>query len=69
MPFLKIILLSLVILFRFLVLNFIFKKNLFLGAVGLHCHIQASSSCGRWGLLFVALYGLLVVVASLVLFS
>lgn len=35
---------------------------------GLHCHIQASSSCGRWELLFIAFYGLLIVVASLVLF-
>ena len=38
----------------------------FLAALGLHCCARAFSSCGEWGLLFVAVHGLLVVVASLV---
>ena len=45
-------------------LNFIY---LFMAALGLHCCcVQAFSSCGEWGLLFVAVSGLLIVVASLV---
>ena len=32
---------------------------------GLHCCTRAFSSCGEWGLLFVAVHGLLTVVASL----
>ena len=39
---------------------------LFLAALGLHCCAQAFSSCGERGLLFVAVRGLLTVVASLV---
>ena len=39
---------------------------LFLAALGLHCYAQAFSSCSELGLLFVAVCGLLVVVASLV---
>ena len=39
---------------------------LFLAALGLRCCTQASSSCGQWDLLFVAVRGLLIVVASLV---
>ena len=39
---------------------------LFLAALGLHCCARASSSCGEWGLLFVAIHGLLIAVASLV---
>ena len=39
---------------------------LFLAALGLHCCAWAFSSCGEWGLLFVAVHELLVVVASLV---
>ena len=38
---------------------------LFLAALGLRCCIQASSSCGKRGLLFVAVRGLLIAVASL----
>ena len=37
---------------------------LFLAALGLRCCAQAFSSCGEWGLLFVAVHGLLIVVAS-----
>ena len=32
--------------------------------LGLHCCTLGFSSCGKWGLLFVALLGLLVAVAS-----
>ena len=35
-------------------------------ALGLHCCAQAFSSCGEWGLLFIAVCSLLIVVASLV---
>ena len=38
----------------------------FLAALGLHCCVQAFSSCSKWGLLFVAVCGLLILVASLV---
>ena len=37
---------------------------LFLAALGLRCCTRAFSSCGEWGLLFVAVRGLLVAVAS-----
>ena len=45
-----------------------FKKiNLFiLAAVGFCCCMQAFSSSGDWGLLFVVVHGLLIVVASFV---
>ena len=39
---------------------------LFLAALGLRCCAWAFSSCGEWGLLFVAVRGLLIAVASLV---
>ena len=39
---------------------------LFLAVLGLRCCAQAFSSCGEWGLLFVAVHGLLIAVASLV---
>ena len=44
------------------------KQNhfFFLAALGLHCCAQAFSSCVERGLLFVAVRGLLNVVASLV---
>ena len=42
-----------------------FSFNLFLAALGLRCCTQASSSC-EWGLLFAAVCGLLIAVASLV---
>ena len=51
----------------------LFKKNkfiyfiyLFLSALGLCCCAWAFSSCGKQGLLFVAVRGLLLAVASLV---
>ena len=36
----------------------------FLAALGLRCCAWASSSCSKWGLLFVAVCGLLIAVAS-----
>ena len=36
-----------------------------MAALGLLCYVQAFSSCGEWGLLFVAVRGLLIAVASL----
>ena len=39
---------------------------LFLAALGLRCCMWAFSSCGKRGLLFVAVHGLLVAVVSLV---
>ena len=56
----------------FLIHRFSFFKNkfiylfLFLAVLGLRCCMQAFSSCDEWGLLFVAVLGLLIVVASLV---
>ena len=48
----------------------IFKKNkficLFLAVLGLHCCVWVFSSCGERGLLFIAVCGLLIAVASLV---
>ena len=46
-----------------------FKKlfiYLFMAELGLRCCARAFSSCGDQGLLFVAVLGLLIVVASLV---
>ena len=37
-----------------------------MAVLGLCCCVQAFSSCSRWGLLFVAVHGLLIAVASLV---
>ena len=41
-------------------------NHLFLAALGLPCFVQAFSHCSKWGLLFVAVHVLPVVVASLV---
>ena len=38
---------------------------LFLAALGFHCCVQALSSCGEQRLLFLAVHGLLIVMASL----
>ena len=45
--------------------NFYFI-SLFLAVLGLCCCVQAFSSCGEQGLLFIAARGLLIAVASLV---
>ena len=50
----------------FIDLRVFFWFFVFLAALGLHCCMQGFSSCGKWGLLFVAVRGLLTVVASLV---
>ena len=52
----------------FLSLSFFFNKfiYLFTSALGLLCCVRAFSSCREWGLLFVAVRGLLIPVASLV---
>ena len=50
-------------LFLFLIYLFIY---LFLAAFGLHCCVQAFSSCVKQGLLFVAVSSLLIAVASLI---
>ena len=47
------------------ILKFIYFY-LFLAALCLHCSAWAFSSCGERGLLFVAVRGLLIAVASLV---
>ena len=39
---------------------------LFMAALGLRCCTQAFSNCSEWGLLFIAVRGLLIAVASLV---
>ena len=44
--------------------KFINLINLFLAALGLRCCVRAFSSCGEQGLLFVAVRGLLIAVAS-----
>ena len=41
----------------------------FLAALGLRCCMQAFSSCSEWGLLFVAVRELPIVVPSLLLFQ
>ena len=38
---------------------------LFLAVLGLRCCVQAFSSCGEWGLLFIVVCRLLIAVASL----
>ena len=58
------------ILLVFVDLDSLFFINLsiysFLAALGLRCCMHAFSSCGEWGLFFVAVRRLLIAVASLV---
>ena len=56
------------VFFPYSVLFFFFLIYLFLAVLGLRCCMQSFSSCGERGrgLLFVAVRGLLIVVASLV---
>ena len=49
----------------FTLIFFFFFFNLFLAEFGLCCCARAFSSCGERGLLFVAVRGLLIAVASL----
>ena len=53
------------ILFIYLLLFFLIFY-LFLAALGLRCCARAFSSCSEQGLIFVAVHGLLIAVASLV---
>ena len=53
-------------MFIYLFIINLFVYLLFLAALGLHCCPQAFFSCGVQGLLFVAVCGLLIEVASLV---
>ena len=53
-------------IYKYCFLKFIYFIYLFLAALGLHCCMWVFSSCGEWGLLFVAAHGLLIAVASLV---
>ena len=51
----------------YLFLNkFIYFIYLFLAVLGLRCCVLAFSSCGEQGLLFIAVHGFLITVASLV---
>ena len=52
--------------FTFFKIYFIYFIYLFLAALGLRCCAWDFSSCGQWGLLSVAVSGLLIAVASLV---
>ena len=45
---------------------FFFLINYFMAALDLRCCTWAFSSCGEWGLLFIAMRGFLIAVASLV---
>ena len=51
-----------IFLYKFIYLSI----YLFLAVLGLRCCVQVFSSCGEQGLLFVAVSGLLVAVASFV---
>ena len=46
--------------------EFIYCIYIFLAVLGLRCCVQGFSSCSEWGLLFIAVHGLLIAVASLV---
>ena len=52
--------------FLFVFNKFIYFIYLLLAALGLHCCTRVHSSCSEQGLLFIAVCGLLIVVASLV---
>ena len=46
--------------FIYFLITYLINLFLFLAALGLRCCVQAFSSCGKWGLLFVAVRGLLI---------
>ena len=46
-------------------INLFILFYLFLAVLGLRCCARAFSSCGEWGLLFIAVRRLLIAVASL----
>ena len=66
--FLRLIIEKPVLRVRFFLFACLFSKfiYLFLAALGLRCCAWAFSRCGERGLLFVAVHGLLIAVASLV---
>ena len=51
---------------KFYLFIYLFIYLIFLAALGLRCCTWAFSSCGKQGLLFVAVHMLLIAVASLV---
>ena len=51
---------------HFILFLFIYFYLFILAALGLHCCAQVFSSCNKQGLLFIAVHGLLIAVASLV---
>ena len=53
--------------FKFLLPKHFFLFVYFLAVLGLHCCARAFSSCGEQELLFIAVHGLLMAVASLVM--
>ena len=53
-------------IYKFSVQLRVFVFYLFLAALGLRCCTRTFSSCGKQGLLFVVMRGLLIAVASLV---
>ena len=63
---LQIVKVLLLLLFFYFLNLFIYLIYLFLAALGLRCCAQAFSSCGERGLLFIAVRGFLITVASLV---
>ena len=52
--------------FFFFFNKFIYFISLSLAVLGLHCCVWAFCGCGEQGLLFIAVRGLLIAVASLV---
>ena len=52
--------------FYFFLIYLLIYLFLFLAALGLRCCARAFSSCSEWGLLFVVVRRLLILVASLV---
>ena len=54
------------VFFKFFIIIIIYFIYLFLAVLGLCSCAWAFSSCGKWGLLFIAVHGLLIAVASLV---
>ena len=57
---------KLAFIYLFFLINVLFCLFFFLAALGFLCCVRTFSSCGEQGLLFVAVRGLLVAVASLV---
>ena len=54
----------LIYIYIYFFFSLLFFLNLFLAVLGLCCCAQAFSSCSEWGLLFIAVRGFLIAVAS-----